>query len=74
MTLIDTSAWIEFFRKTGDPQVKRRVAAYVELGEAAYCGPVEFELVTGARPSEIRDVDTALKLKFPCRFRGYAQQ
>lgn len=69
MTLIDTSAWIEFFRKSGDPQVKKRVAVYVELGDAAYCGPVEFELMTGARPSEIRDIDTAFTmstlLEFP---------
>ena len=69
MTLIDTSAWIEFLRKRGDPEIKRRVAAYIELGDAAYCGPVEFELMTGARPGEIHYVNTALNmstlLEFP---------
>jgi len=69
MTLIDTSAWIEFLRKTGRPEVKNRVAAYIDLGTAAYCGPVEFELITGARDSEIETIRTALRfstlLDFP---------
>ena len=69
MTLIDTSAWIEFLRKTGSPEVKNRVVAYIDLGEAAYCGPVEFELMTGARDSEIKTIRTALRfstlLDFP---------
>ena len=60
MILIDTSAWIEFLRRQGDPATKRRVAAYIELGEAAYCGPVEFELRCGARPKERSDVEDAL--------------
>ena len=42
MTLIDTSAWIEFFRKAGRSDVRNRVAAYLDMGEAAYCGPIEF--------------------------------
>ena len=69
MTLIDTSAWIEFFRRDGGPEVKRRVAAYIDVGESAYCGPVHFELMTGARPSEMNDVRAALSfsllLDFP---------
>ena len=69
MTLIDTSAWIEFLRKMGKPEVKNRVAAYIDLGTAAYCGPVEFELMTGARDSEIETIRTALRfstlLDFP---------
>lgn len=60
MILIDTSVWIEFLRRQGDPAVKQRVAAYVELGESAYCGPVEFELLSGARPKERADVKAAL--------------
>ena len=62
MTLIDTSAWIEFLRRAGDPHVKSRVAAYLELGTAAYCGPVAFELLTGARPAEMDDLNEALSL------------
>jgi predicted nucleic acid-binding protein len=60
MTLIDTSAWIEFLRKQGTPAVKSRVAALIELDQACYCGPVEFELLTGAKSREIADVKTAL--------------
>ena len=52
MILIDTSAWIEFFRRRGDVGVKTRVAGLVESGDAAYCGPVLYELMLGARPSE----------------------
>jgi predicted nucleic acid-binding protein len=60
MILIDTSAWIEFLRRQGDPVTKSRVAAYVEMGEAAYCGPIELELRLGARSAEIEDVNAAL--------------
>lgn len=69
MTLIDTSAWIEFLRRHGDLVVKSRVAAFVEMGEAAYCGPIEFELLAGAKPREMPDVRAALNfstlLAFP---------
>lgn len=69
MILIDTSAWIEFLRRSGRPEIKNRVAAYIDLGEAAYCGPVEFELMTGARESEVEAIRTALRfstmLDFP---------
>ena len=60
MTLIDTSAWIEFLRRAGDPDVKGRVAAYLDAGQAAVCGPIEFELLTGARPAETADIHTAM--------------
>ena len=52
MTLIDTSAWIEFLRRSGDPTVKAHVASYPDAGQAATCGPIEFELLSGARPAE----------------------
>jgi len=69
MILIDTSTWIDFLRRHGDPVTKSRVAAYIEMEEAAYCGPVEFELLTGAKPRELADVRAALRfstlLEFP---------
>ena len=69
MTLIDTSAWIEFFRKAGRSDVRNRVAAYLDMGEAAYCGPIEFELLGGARESERSDILQAFRfctlLEFP---------
>ena len=41
----------------------------IELGEAAYCGPVEFELLSGARKPERKAVESALafshSLDFP---------
>jgi len=69
MILIDTSAWIEFFRRMGDREVKARVAGYIDLGEAAYCGPVQFELLAGARESELATIRKAFSfsrfLEFP---------
>ena len=59
MTLIDTSAWVEFFRRQGNPDVKQRVAACIELGEAAVCGPIRFELLAGARGREDALIDEA---------------
>jgi predicted nucleic acid-binding protein len=68
MTLIDTSAWIEFLRREGDRQVKGRVASLIDLGEAAVCGPVEFELLVGARASERADLQEAISLCHPLEF------
>ena len=68
MTLIDTSAWIEFLRRSGAPDVKSRVATYLDVGAAAICGPVEFELLAGARPSEIVDIRTAAELSTRLEF------
>ena len=69
MTLIDTSAWIEFLRRNGRAEVKHRVAAFLDMNEAAYCGPIEFELLSGARDSETADIRDAFRfserLDFP---------
>jgi predicted nucleic acid-binding protein len=45
--LIDTSAWIDFFRDRGP--FADRVDHALEEGEAAICGPVETELRRGLR-------------------------
>jgi predicted nucleic acid-binding protein len=47
MTMIDTSAWVEFLRDTGS-EVCDRVDALLE-GEVAVCEPVVMELLAGAR-------------------------
>ena len=52
MVLIDTSAWIEFFRRDGNPVVKLAMKALVEELEATLCGPVEMEFLGGARAHE----------------------
>ena len=59
MILIDTSAWIEFFRKRGDPNVKKRVAFYIEKDQATYTCPILFELLAGARDKEISDIEVS---------------
>lgn len=52
MVLVDTSAWIEFFRRDGDPSVKMAMKALIEELEATLCGPVEMEFLGGARLHE----------------------
>lgn len=62
MILIDTSAWIEFFRRKGDPLLKSRVMDSLASNKAAYTCPVRFELILGARPKEMTDLLTGLDL------------
>lgn len=62
MTLIDTSAWIEFFRRKGDPLLKNRVFEIIGSDKAAYTCPIRFELVLGARPEEMADLLNGLDL------------
>ncbi|MFP4203444.1 MAG: PIN domain-containing protein [Opitutales bacterium] len=52
MVIVDTSAWIEFFRRDGDPAVKLAMKALIEELEATLCGPVEMEFLGGAHPRE----------------------
>lgn len=52
MVIVDTSAWIEFFRRQGDPKVKLAVRALIDEFEATLCGPVELEFLGGALPRE----------------------
>jgi hypothetical protein len=61
MILIDTSAWIEFFRRAGSRAAKERVAAYMDAVEAAYTCPVYFELLAGARDTEKACIEQALE-------------
>ena len=49
MTLVDTSSWIEQLRRDGDSDVRARVEALLESGDAAWCPAVELELWNGAR-------------------------
>jgi predicted nucleic acid-binding protein len=50
MILVDTSAWIAFFRNQG--KAATAVDAALESGEATLCGPIVTELRRGLRPSE----------------------
>jgi predicted nucleic acid-binding protein len=62
MTLVDSSAWIEFLRRKGDPPTKQKVARLLEAGLTAYTCPVEFELLSGVKPGEEADLKQALRL------------
>ena len=60
MTLVDTSAWIEFFRPKGDREYKKRVAVLLRSGAAAYTCPTYYEILMGARPVEEADIKAVL--------------
>ncbi len=48
MTLVDTSAWIESLRPSGDRAVAERVRSLLVNGDAAWCAMVRLELWNGA--------------------------
>lgn len=52
MILVDTSAWVDFFR--GNDPVAERVDQLIEENEAALCGPVLTELRRGLRSAADR--------------------
>lgn len=47
--LIDTSAWVEFFRPDGEERYRSRISQLLDDNEAAICGIVLSELLKGAR-------------------------
>ncbi len=58
MVIIDTSAWIDFFRRDGKLEVKLAVKGLLEAFEGGLCGPVEMEFLGGARPSEMKRIQS----------------
>jgi predicted nucleic acid-binding protein len=62
MKLVDSSAWVEFLRRTGDPKIKQIVARLLQADQAAYTCPIRFELLSGVRPSEENDLEHAFAL------------
>ena len=46
--LVDTSAWIEFFRRKESP-VSIRLREYLKLNQVCYAGPIAVELYQGAK-------------------------
>ncbi len=62
MKLIDTSAWVEFLRRKGDPVVKHSVARLLQVDRAAYTCPIRFELLSGMKAGEEDDLNQALAL------------
>jgi len=49
MYLIDSSAWIEFFRPRGAHNMKERVREALQKEEAVSCGIVVVEILRGAK-------------------------
>lgn len=59
--LVDTSAWIEFFRPQGNEGMRHRIAQLIDDNEAALCGIVLAELLRGTRSDrEYRDLQDRL--------------
>jgi tRNA(fMet)-specific endonuclease VapC len=59
--LIDTSAWIEFFRKK-ESSISSRLREYLKLNQACYTGPIAVELYQGAKTNkEIEVIDQLLQ-------------
>ncbi len=54
MVVVDTSAWVEFFRRDDEPYVKLAVKGLLDAYECALCGPVEMEFLGGARAEEMK--------------------
>lgn len=52
MVIIDTSAWIEFFRRQGAAEVKLAMRGLLDDYEATLCGPTEMEFLGGTSPHE----------------------
>jgi predicted nucleic acid-binding protein len=48
--LIDTSAWVDFFR--GTSKTADAVAGLIEKGQASICGVISHELIQGAKSED----------------------
>jgi tRNA(fMet)-specific endonuclease VapC len=60
--LVDTSVWIEFFRKE-QSAVSRKIREYLEINLVCYTGPVAIELYQGAKTKkEIEVIDHLLQV------------
>lgn len=56
MVLIDSSYWVHYFRRRGDPAVRERVAAHLLSGRAAWCAFIRLELWNGVGSDHDRRV------------------
>ncbi len=62
MKLVDSSAWVEFLRRRGDPNVKHTVGQLLQADQAAYTCPIRFELLCGVKAGEEGDLARAFAL------------
>ena len=57
LVLIDTSAWVQALRRSGDPDVRKRVSVLLSDRRAAWCEMVRLELWSGVgKDHERRDL------------------
>lgn len=47
--LVDTSAWVEFFRPEGDELYRSKISQLIDNNEIAVCGLILTELLKGTR-------------------------
>lgn len=55
MILVDSSAWVEFLRKTGSPTHRRLASVLEEERQLAWTDMVALEVLAGARDDADRD-------------------
>lgn len=55
LVLVDTSAWILFFRKKGFFEIKETIATLLDDNMVAIAGPILVELIQGARTEKEKD-------------------
>lgn len=59
--LVDTSAWIEFFRPEGDLRYRAEISKLIDDNAIALCGVILLELLKGARTDrEYRELEDRL--------------
>jgi hypothetical protein len=66
MTLIDSSAWIEYLRNTGSPVCERVDALVRNDAPIATCDTVMMEILAGATSE--REANEVMRLLNRCRF------
>jgi predicted nucleic acid-binding protein len=69
LTLVDSSAWIEFIRLKGAPSAKAAVERLLASRSVACAPPIRYELAKGARTArELEYVEMTMELavQLPC--------
>lgn len=65
MTLVDTSSWIQYLRRDGEPEMKEKVRSLLLDGAAVLCPVVLAELWMGAGSKkdqdDLRDLSAVLR-------------
>ncbi len=57
LTLVDSSAWIEYFRSSGDPKIADAVDVCIVASSAVLCEMVLLELKRGGNEKQVKMVN-----------------